>query len=77
VQGVHSEYGTFYSGLTVYSSINAPGVQTSGQEAVVYSSNNNAVLQAGGYKLKMQSDGNLVLYNASNTAIWSTGTGGQ
>ena len=49
----------------------------SGSENIVECTDNNVVLKAGGYKLKMQSDGNLVLYNASNTAIWSTGTGGQ
>ena len=48
-----------------------------GAENILRSSNNNVVLQAGGYKLKMQADGNLVIYNSSDRAIWSTGTGGQ
>jgi len=29
----------------------------------------------GGYRLTMQSDGNLVLYTASNQVVWQTGTG--
>lgn len=35
------------------------------------------VSQNGGIKLKMQTDGNLVLYNWQNTAIWSTNTAGK
>ena len=35
-----------------------------------------ATSNSGGYRLTMQSDGNLVLYTASNAVVWQTGTGG-
>jgi hypothetical protein len=39
--------------------------------------NESLVSANGRYKLVMQGDGNLVIYNASNTGIWSSGTWGK
>ena len=39
------------------------------------SQNGTAILgNAEGHELRLQTDGNLVLYNASGVAVWSSGT---
>ena len=44
-----------------------------GDQKIVSATDRNSI-EKGGYKLIMQTDGNLVLYNAANKAVWASGT---
>lgn len=44
----------------------------------LFSANNDTLVSNNGqYRLVMQSDGNLVLYDQNNSALWATGTDGN